>query len=421
MTMCSDRSRFLEIAAVLGRQLADSAIWYRGRCNWIGTTRPAPGISRAHSALGPDLYGGTSGVALFLAEGAVTLRDDRLRATALGAIRHALRHADPSRDGLYGGAIGIAYAGARVGWLLDAESVVRGTCELLRAWRRWRVPSSAFDLVDGDAGTVAGLTALAAMVEERWVVDVATSVGDALVARARVTRSGLSWPSPGQRGMHNLCGFAHGAAGAGHALFELFAATGDDRFRRAGERAFDYEESWVCPDTGAFPDLRGVARTAPRSAPLPASISWCYGAPGVALARMRAAELLSSGPRDGRLALAATRRFVSERLTYTPDDFCLCHGLAGAADVLLYADPRSGLAVDVGRLGIERHYRTGTGFPSGLPEGHTPGLLVGLAGVAMFYLRLGESSVPTPLLPIAHLDHAAPRALGSGRRINGGS
>jgi lantibiotic modifying enzyme len=407
--MRSDDAHFLEVAAALGRQLTDSAIWYRGRCSWIGATLPEPGISRARSALGPDLYGGTSGVALFLAEAAVTLRDDRLRASALGAIRHALHHALPSRDGLYGGAIGVAYAAARVGRLLEVETAARGAGELLRAWRRRRTPSSAFDMVDGGAGTVAGLVALASLVEERWVVDAATRVGDALIAQAESPRSGWSWPSPGQRQMHNLCGFAHGAAGAGHALIELFAVTGDERFRRAGERAFDYEQSWIRSDTGACPDLRGVARTAPRSAPVPAAASWCYGASGIALSRKRAAELLGVGRADGELALAATRRFVSERLAYAPDDFCLCHGLAGAADVLLYADRESGLAADVGRLGIERHHRTGAGFPSGLPEGDTPGLFAGLAGVAMFYLRLGDRSVPTPLL-INRLDRAAWRA-----------
>jgi hypothetical protein len=45
-------------------------------------------------ALGPDLYGGTSGVALFLAEASARLDDDSLRATALGAIRLALDQAD---------------------------------------------------------------------------------------------------------------------------------------------------------------------------------------------------------------------------------------------------------------------------------------------------------------------------------------
>jgi lantibiotic biosynthesis protein len=405
--MSSDDGAFLEVATALARQIADSAIWHQGRCNWTGAASAAPGGHRAHAALGADLYGGTSGVALFAGEAAVRLADDRLRAVALGAIRHALHHAwdrdADGHDGLYRGPIGIAYVAAYVARLLDAEPALAGARDLLAAWRRHRIPSVASDMLAGSAGTLTGLLAIASLVDERWLVEAATGLGDELLARATVSRFGLSWPAPGQRAMHDLCGFGHGAAGIGHALIELFAATGDERFRRAGERAFDYECSWIRPDTGACPDLRGVARAARRDAPVPAAGSWCCGAAGIALARIGAAGHLDGTRSDGALALAATRRFVGDRLGCTPDDFCLCHGLAGAADVLLCADEESALAAEVGRLGIERHHRSGIGFPCGLADGQTPGLLAGLAGIGLFYLRLSDRVVPTPLM-ISRLD-----------------
>jgi lantibiotic biosynthesis protein len=405
--MSSDADHFLDVAAALGSQISESAIWHEGRCSWTGAATADPGGPRSHAALGPDLYGGTSGVALFLGEAAARLGDDRFRAVALGAIRHALRHAydedAEGHDGLYAGPIGIAYAAAYVGHRLGAEDALTGAHELLAAWRRFRIPSPASDVVSGSAGTVAGLVALAPLVEEQWIVEAAARVADELVARASASRFGLSWPAPGQRSMHHLCGFGHGAAGIGHALIELYVVTGYDRFREAGERAFDYECSWIRSDTGACPDLRGVARAAPRDAPLPAAGSWCYGAPGVALARIRAAQLLGDTRVEGELALAATRRSVHERLAYTPDDFCLCHGLSGAADVLLYSEVDSELAAEVGRHGIERHHRSATGFPCGLPEGESPALFAGLAGIGLFYLRLQDPAVRTPLL-VGHLD-----------------
>jgi lantibiotic modifying enzyme len=401
--MSSDTGEFLDVAAALARQLADSAIWYRGRCSWIGTSSVEPGSNRVDAALGPDLYGGTSGVALALADAAVTLGDGRAAATALGAIRHALRHADPTGDGLYGGAPGVAYAAARVAGLLGDEPGLQGARDLLRAWRRRRIPGPAFDLVEGRAGTVAALVALDPVVDEPWLRDAAIAVGDELLAQAEVTPFTWSWPSPGDPRMHSLCGFAHGAAGAAHALLELAAVTGEERFRDAAEGAFGYERAWADSSGGAVPDLRGVGRTVARDVPLPATESWCRGAPGVALARMRADELLGTAGEQPGPWLATTRRCVSERLDTVPDDFCLCHGLAGAADVLVYADEHATLAQDVGRLGIERHHLTGSGFPSGLPDGATPGLLAGLAGIALFYLRLGDGDIETPLL-IRRLD-----------------
>jgi lantibiotic modifying enzyme len=238
--------------------------------------------------------------------------------------------------------------------------------------------------------------------------------------------------------VHGLCGFAHGAAGIGHALLELWRATGEARFHDAGMGAFDYERSWFARGDGSWPDLREIERRAGLDIPAPVSPTWCNGAPGIALSRLRAAQLLESEPvsddadaalaltrrheseavrddanaaltltrrhdseavrNDADAALTLTRRHVTELSVRAPDDFSLCHGAAGAADVLLYGADTSGLAERIGALGIERHHRTGSRFPGGLRYGATPGLFVGLAGIGLFYLRLSDPTIPTALV-----------------------
>jgi len=408
--MSSEKPAFLEVAGRLAYEIAESAIWCDGRCNWVGALpRDESRMSgRAEmAALGPDLYGGTSGVALFLAEADAKLGDDSLRAAALGAIRLALDHAnriDPQvRDGLYGGLIGITYAASRVAELLRAEDLYTRARELLVAWRGDGIRSGASDIMSGCAGAVVGLVALSRLVDEPWLVDTASRLGDELIARADAGRAGWSWAAaPGQRSMHNLCGYAHGAAGVGHALAELFGATGEARYREAAVRAFDYERSWLDVRTGTWPDLRGVTRRAGTDAPVPTADSWCNGAAGIALSRLRACELLGSPAirRDAELAVAACERHVANLLKLAPDDFCLCHGAAGAADVALYgAAGRADLAADVGHLGIELYARRGAArFPCGLPLGETPGLLLGFAGIGVFYLRLSDLDVQSPLV-----------------------
>ena len=409
--MSSDDSLFLEVAAGLGERISKSAIWFDGRCNWVAALpRENSRGSLTVAALGADLYGGTSGVALFLAEAGTRLDDDRLRATALGAIHHALDHVErinaELRDGLYLGPIGVAYAAARVADLLDHEEVTASARALLRAWRRDGTRSASADVMSGCAGAVAGLVALTEPLQEPWLVDAAAGLGEELIARAEATSAGWSWAAPGRRSMHNLCGFSHGAAGIGHAFAELFGVTGEARFGEAAERAFDHERSWFDSRTGTWPDLRDVARRAGQDAPVPTADSWCNGTPGIALSRLRAADLLGSAAlyRDADLALAACGRHVSELLAHAPTDFSLCHGAAGAGDVLIYAaDGRkgqhAGLAAEVGLCGIECHHGPGAaGFPCGILQGETPGLLLGLAGIGMFYLRLLDRGVPSPLL-----------------------
>jgi lantibiotic modifying enzyme len=407
--MRSDAPEFLEVAGRLASEVAGSAIWCDGRCNWVGAlprdeTRESG--RTAIAALGPDLYGGTSGVALFLAEAGARLRDDRLQATAGGAIRLALDHADRtsrrSRDGLYSGLVGIAYAAERVAHLLGAEDVHTRARELLVDWRLDGARSPSADLMSGCAGAILGLVALSPLVAEPWPLDFAVELGDDLIARADVTTAGWSWRDPADRSKHNLCGYLHGAAGIGHALAELFGATGAVRFAEAATRAFDYERWWLDARTGTWPDLRGVARGVGRDAPMPVSDSWCNGAFGIVLSRLRAADLFASEPLryEACIALAACEHLVAELVTGAPDDFSLCHGAAGAADVMLHATGRSGdLAALLARRGIELYAGSGaTCFPCGTVLGDTPGLLLGTSGVGMLYLRLSDPQLQSPLL-----------------------
>jgi lantibiotic modifying enzyme len=417
--MSSDEPAFLDAAAELAWSIARSAVWFDGRCNWVGAVareEPRRPGAEATAALGPDLYEGTAGVALFLAEAASALDEDGLRTVALGAIRHALDHADrtapDTRDGLYAGPIGIGYAAARIALLLEAADVPARARALLGAWRRDGTRSPSSDVMSGCSGAIVGLVALTELIEEPWLVDAAAALGDELITRAQSGPAGWSWPAPGPRSMHNLCGYAHGAAGIGHALAELYGVTGEPRYRDAAERAFAYERSWLDPRTGTWPDLRGVARKARTDAPMPTADSWCNGAPGIALSRLRAAELLGSAElrRDADLAVAACERYLDGLLVLAPDDFCLCHGAAGAADVLVGDD----LAGRIGRRGIELYLRRGaSAFPCGVPVGETPGLMLGFGGIGMFYLRLCDPSMPSPLLVARRLDTGSAYSIGS--------
>jgi lantibiotic modifying enzyme len=421
--MRSDARPFVEVVAALGHRIADSAIWFDGRCNWTGASLRRGELRSRRSpereALGPDLYGGTSGVALFLAEAATKLDDRRLSKTAFGAIRHALDHADDIgpglRDGLYAGHVGIVYSAARVAEVLGAEEVGARARRLLRAWHRDSKRATASDVMNGCSGAVVGLVALSELIDEPWLMESVAVLGEELAARAEITRDGWSWPAPGASAMHNLCGYAHGAAGIGHAFIELFDLMGDDRFREAGERAFDYERSWIDGRSGTWPDLRGVARRAGRDAPLLSANSWCNGAAGIAVSRLRAADVVGSAAlrRDADLGLESCKRHAWELLEREPDDFSLCHGAAGTGDVLLAAanspdHPRAVLAAEVGHWGLA------CGLPEGEMPGESPGLLLGLAGIGMFYLRLSDPRVRSPLLVHReHLDSAAGDSLQS--------
>src|SRR5690242_20533494 len=113
----------LEAAERLGERIAAEAIWSGERCNWVGA-EPAERVAGrrlgalTHRALPPDLYAGTAGVALFLADLHAATGGPSARRTAIGAMRQAISRADAippdARLGLFSGWSGIAYAADRV-------------------------------------------------------------------------------------------------------------------------------------------------------------------------------------------------------------------------------------------------------------------------------------------------------------------
>jgi lantibiotic modifying enzyme len=409
---------FLAAAESIGRRIVADAVWHDGLCSWMGAVVDRKQRWRVeYRALEPNLYDGTAGVGLFLAHLAAVTGEEDVRRTAVGALRHALarvpEQSPARRDGFHAGSLGIAWGAARAASLLDED-------ELRTSARAVPGPPSRGDrcpdVILGSAGTILALLALADEFDDPALVREAVATGEDLIDRAAITRLGWSWATPDRRHRRHLCGLSHGAAGIGWALVELFAATGDERFRAGATGAFAYEHSWLDERSGTWPDLRigGQRRGAMHRIPSPAVGTWCHGEGGIALTRLRAIEVL--GPEgcllDAEVALEATRRDLAAALQDEIEDLSLCHGAAGSADVLLCGAAALGdrwhaaaaVARDLGCVALERHDAMGKEWPCGPAGGTTPGLFPGLSGIAWWFLRLHDHTIPSPLtLPISQL------------------
>jgi lantibiotic biosynthesis protein len=400
--MSSDGT-FLATADAIGRRIVADAVWSDGACSWVGAiAEPAPPWRAQYRALGPVVYDGTAGVGLFLAQLAMADDGEAIRWTAVGALRHAVTRVPARSDGFHAGSLGVAWATARSAALLGDEELDASARTLASAAKP--VGGECHDVVAGGAGSVIALLALAELWEDRTLVDEAIATGNGLIDAATVTRHGWSWGSPDRRGRAHVCGLAHGTAGIGWALLELFAVTGDKRFLAGALGAFAYERSWLDADSGTWPDLRigGQRRGAPRQIAPPTLGTWCSGEAGIALTRVRALEVLGieSCEDDADVALTATRRELARLLDDDIDDLTLCHGAAGVAEALRCAGPEDGtaLAYALGHQAIERYGATNDDWPCGPAGGASPSLFRGLSGIGWWFLRLHDAAIPSPLM-----------------------
>jgi hypothetical protein len=399
----------LDGARLVAEHLCRSAVWHGDRCTWMSRSwHHSP--QRVMTTLGADLYDGLSGLAYFLALAFSATGDEELERTARGALaqaRHRMQDIpSDERLSLYSGWVGIALVELAISRLLGDERLASQSADLVGAILALPLDEAPLDLMLGIAGTIVGLLRMWHWTADGRLAEVAVSLGDQLLAAAHERPEGCSWPTINGIKDYHLTGLSHGAAGIGLALLELYDVSHLDQHRLAAERAFHYEQHWFDPERGNWPDLREARiRHHSRADSLAFSSYWCHGAPGIGLSRLRAWEVLGSEQWKAQalVALETTRRAVRRQIAARPLPIGLCHGLVGNADILLTAHRTFGdsgedeaLARTVGATAL-RQLRRDLELDRGMDKRCEPGLMTGIAGVGLFFLRLRQAAVPSVL------------------------
>lgn len=422
---------FLETAHRIGIDIARAAVWQGDACAWTFTILPRPGDATGRPAVrpaGPGLYTGSAGIGLFLAELFRLTGDAEAGRAARGALRHALDEAErmpPNAFGFHAGRVGIAFAALRAAGAFGEARYLDAAAAVLAPLAGREGEDRALDVVGGAAGAIPVLLGMAVTPGLQAMHGVAVRLGEHLLRTAEREPGGWSWHGAGPVHVRNLAGLGHGASGVGHALLELFQATGDGRFLYAGEQAFAYERLFFDPADGNWPDLRHTeltryhfGRMDELRALLAAGgmlapqrpgrmVAWCYGAPGIGLARLRAYATLR---RDVYRAEAETAvrttldRLQARDVPQAAAHVSLCHGVTGNGETLTFA------AKVLGRPGLLAQAREWASAaweayeaPGGARHASPPerGLMLGEAGIGHAFLRLHGADVPSVLLPTA--------------------
>jgi lantibiotic biosynthesis protein len=414
----SSTNVFFEAASNIGTYICKNAYWAESQCNWIGRSTQemastGASFALANRALGPEVYDGTSGIALFLSYLYKGAKEEEYLQTARGAIRQALEHVKNidlrSCFGFYTGSVGIAYVATRIGVMLEDEQLLQNAISILKNLAADGIYKQQhfLDVISGNAGAIPALLKMYDSFKDHIILDLALDLGNELISSATKDSIGWSWDSKAngaESTQHNLTGFSHGAAGIGYGLLELFNKTDKKEYRYAAEQAFSYENNWFSEKENNWPDFRKDSRIINSDSQEPVyGTAWCHGAPGIGLSRLYAYKILKEEKymKDSLAALSTIRNLLIDKDNLSQHNYSLCHGLAGICEPLIYAsevfhdDSYKSLATDIGLYGIEKYENPGLHWPCGIPNGETPDLMLGLAGIGYFYLRLYDPQIPS--------------------------
>ena len=351
-----------------------------GKLMWFSLSSGADGTRFKPLELG--LYSGHMGVALALASAAAVQRDMGLRRLAVETLQQVVNDVTKLLDqnspgggavsdegimaligpGLDRGAAGLLF-GLQTSRQLVLDDDIEFGNEIEALALRW-VSDARFtamvrndkrlDLLGGTAGLLLALLSWypAAGTQQRPVyLQAATLCGEHLLSLAKREQKAdgehLSWPIHSAIG---LSGLSHGGSGFAVAFAALYKATGDAVWLDRALGALRHEARLYSAERLNWRDLRNFT---PKDASQESleegmgkvryfGVSWCHGAPGVALARAALLRMVGDElptterarlSADLDAALATNLRALQLQDADMLDD--LCCGSAGRIDILL--------------------------------------------------------------------------------------
>jgi type 2 lantibiotic biosynthesis protein LanM len=366
--------------------------------------RAPSNVSGEPEPLGPHLYDGCCGVALFLAALSRRTRDSPYAAfarEALAPLRRQLRflvdHPERAerlefRLGLTSGLGGYVYTFLLLADWLSDESFLESADRAASLITPERIAADhSLDVTQGSAGALLSLLALASLRPNQDKLARAVNCGEHLLATRSAPPDDPSAAGWRANGYPPWCGFAHGAAGIAEALARLSARTGREDFLAAAVSAATFERRHFDAQAGNWRDLRGLGDHF--------MTAWCHGAPGILLNRFTLWRACPTPELENDLlaALATTRD--TPRLNRDT----LCCGNLGRADILLH----SALILDDATLHEAANHLAETAIQRAEVRGQylytldgsdsPAGLFTGMSGIGYALLRLSDPTLPSIL------------------------
>lgn len=389
---------------ILGQVIEDPD----GSPQWLTTVLDAEGDRARFRPVDDSLYGGKAGIALFLAaddyvRGVEENRDcvETILEPHFGRIRRWL-----DRDGSekipygMGGFNGFGsnlYLLTQLGTFYRNDEYYTLALELCQNLTPDRIRrDDTYDLMAGTAGTLRALLSLYEVTESPELLETARLCGDHLRDNQEDMGEGSgAWDTIGQ---FPVTGLGHGASGIMLALERLYQATDEDSYRESVRRALAFERDVYREEPKNWPDYRRYNPFKDSDEEIPYMVTWCAGAPGIALSRLKLMRTMDDEVFSDEIE-AGIETTLEDGSRWAFDHYC-CGDMArfeivrrAQAESMAAAngfDPEQALRSMISRARGEGGYRLLGEFDR---KYQPPGLMTGLAGIGYGLLYWNHEEV----------------------------
>jgi hypothetical protein len=390
---------YLEEAIRIGEQLLASAQRDEYGISW--ETMGSGFSNHIFWQKSENIYAGASGIALFFLELYNRTTEKRYLSAAKDAMQWVDWYCKKNPTNYYAfltGRLGVSFVFLKLyqvtkkrAYLQKALKIAKGSKEYLQT------PHKKYEYINGFAGTLLCLLHLHAETQEVFLFDLIVDYTNELVKNARYGKTGLYWDLYPEQ-IRQLCGFSHGVSGIGFVFLELGRYFKNPAFYFIAEQAFAYDNSYFDEKINNWPDFRVSIYTKEQiehfeklyqKGSLKSFIkgkdtnTWCHGAAGIGLSRLRAYEILKKKDYKKDIEYANEKTLV----TYL-NSFTLCHGSGGNAELFIKS-PHAKAVADAALKQKKELGRYINGIESGATK-EDPSLFNGIAGIGYFLLRVHD-------------------------------
>ncbi|HSX09496.1 MAG TPA: lanthionine synthetase LanC family protein [Candidatus Saccharimonadales bacterium] len=410
---------YLEEAIRIGDQLLATAIPSKDGISWltIGIINDMPSSRKKFI----DIYNGVAGIALFFLELYSLTNKQEYLLTAEQAMSWVAWYEKKYPSNYYAfitGNLGVSFVYLRFYEVTKKSSYLTNALSLAKKSNiSLQDPSVPNDFLNGLSGTLLGLVHLYARTQKKWLLEYIYRYTEVLVRNAKFAKVGLYWDRNSYQ-IRPLCGFSHGSSGIGFVFLELGHYFKNPSFYFIAKQAFAYEDYYFDKRIRNWPyfvlpfsptNYKKSLRKEYKQGNYKIfnekgdKNTWCHGASGIGLSRVRMYELTKMFEKDISNALKKTKDAHLE-------SFSLCHGMGGNAELFLESYLVFGnknylkYAEDIARQALEqkkrkKKYLPGIKFiPAKALE--NPSLFLGIAGIGYYLLRLSfPDKIPSLLAP----------------------